>query len=48
MFIVDNCTISLITRTILGISAVCTEKRFWYFYKGKLWGFDAFYSLRWS
>lgn len=44
----------MIIRTIVDISAVCsemafvifvcTEKRFRYFYKGEMLGFDAFYS----
>lgn len=56
LFIVDNCTISLIIRTILDISVMysemtfvilCALKRdFGIFIKEKLWGFDAFYSLK--
>jgi len=56
LFIVDNCTIYLIIRTIVDISAVysemafvilCALKRdFGIFIKGELWGFDAFYSLK--
>lgn len=46
----------MIIRTIVDISAVCsemafvifvcTEKKFWYFYNGELLGFNTFYSLR--
>lgn len=49
MFIVYNCTIFLIVRTVVNISVLCqemafykfacTEKRFGIFIEGELWGF---------